>query len=90
MNKLSLIASLLLARRVYAPRGLEPADLIKKLTDEWTSYLAADSEAAAEGEAPRLRSWLAVLEPVTAILLRFPASRPRWAAGLCNWEGAAA
>jgi alcohol dehydrogenase (cytochrome c) len=40
MNKLSLIASFLFAQGVDAQRGLEPADLIKKLTDEWTSYSA--------------------------------------------------
>ena len=38
MNKLSVIVSLLFAQEAFAQRGLEPASLIKKLTDEWTSY----------------------------------------------------
>jgi alcohol dehydrogenase (cytochrome c) len=38
MNKLSVIVPLLFAQEAFAQRGLEPASLIKKLTDEWTSY----------------------------------------------------
>lgn len=38
MKKLILITSLLLSPGLFAQRGLEPADLLKKLSDEWTSY----------------------------------------------------
>ncbi len=38
MRKLPLFISLLVAPGLFAQRGLEPADLLKKLTDQWTSY----------------------------------------------------
>jgi alcohol dehydrogenase (cytochrome c) len=38
MKKLLLSTLLLLAQGVYAQRGLDQADMVKKLTDQWTSY----------------------------------------------------
>jgi alcohol dehydrogenase (cytochrome c) len=38
MKKLLLITSLLFAPGVYAQRGLDQAEMVKKLTDQWTSY----------------------------------------------------